>query len=94
MIPSKPKLEVTLEDEAVVNSVPWDNSREIPNANDQIKACNQCLVDMHHKGYLHHLRNSYLDGDNNYPYTVHKAYNILHRREVESPHPVNENDGV
>ena len=30
-----------------------------------------------HQGYLVHLRNSYLDGQKNYPKTLHAAYNIL-----------------
>ena len=49
---------------------------------------------MHHKGYLHHLRNSYLDGSDNYPRTVHEAYNILRRREEETPDQGLESDGV
>ena len=49
---------------------------------------------MHHKGYLRHLWNSYLDGTDNYPRTVHEAYNILWRREEDTPAQGIENDGV
>ena len=49
---------------------------------------------MHHKGYLRHLRNSYLDGSDNYPRTVHEAYNSLRRREEEDPAHGLESDGV
>ena len=48
----------------------------------------------HHKGYLRHLRNSYLDGTDNYPRTVHEAYNILWRREEDTPVQGIESDGV
>ena len=93
------ELEVTIEDEEVVKAVTWDYSREIPSANDCVGARNQCLVAQfgsyaQHKGYLCHLRNSFLDGDNKYPTTVHEAYNILCRREEDNPQCASENDGV
>ena len=47
-----------------------------------------------HKGYLHHLQNPFLDGDDNYPTTMCEAYNIPCRREEDNPQHVNENDGV
>ena len=49
---------------------------------------------MHHKGYLCHLQNSYLDGTDNYPRTVHEAYSILQRQEEETPVHGIESDGV
>jgi hypothetical protein len=36
-----------------------------------------------HKTYLTHLWNSFLDGTDYYPFTLHEAYNILQRREPE-----------
>ena len=48
----------------------------------------------HHKGYLCHLRNLYLDGTDNYPRTVHEAYNILRRHEEETPVHGIKSDGV
>ena len=40
------------------------------------------------------MRNSYLDGSDNYPRTIHEAYNILRRREEEAPAHGFESDGV
>ena len=92
---------ITVEDEALVREVGLENGREVPNDDDQIEARNQELAirfvrgtNSNHKGYLRHLRNSYLDGSDNYPRTVHEAYNIFRRREEETPAPNVEGDGM
>ena len=71
------ELEVTIMDEAVVRTVEWDYTREVPNVNDQVEARNQGLVvqfiqgtNVQYKGFLCHLQNSFLDGDDLYPPTV------------------------
>ena len=40
------------------------------------------------------MRNSYLDGSDNYPRTVHEAYNILRQREEDLLAPSVEGDGM
>jgi hypothetical protein len=37
-----------------------------------------------YKSYLTHLCNSYLDGNDIYPTTLHEAYNILQQRESDT----------
>ena len=92
---------ITVEDEALVEEVAAENGRVEPNDEDRREAWDQELAmrfihrtNTQHKGYLHHLRNSYLDGADNYPRTIHKAYNILQRRVEEAPAPAFESDGV
>ena len=92
---------ITVEDEALVEEVAAENGRVEPNNEDRREARDQELAirfirgtNMQHKGYLCHLRNSYLDGTDNYPRTVHEAYNILRRRVEEAPAPAFESDGV
>ena len=75
---------ITIEDDALVLEIGEQNGRVIPNDDDRVKARNQVLTirfirgtNLQHKGYLRHLRNSYLDGTDNYPRMVHEAYNIL-----------------
>ena len=92
---------ITIEDEALAVEVAAENGRVEPNDDDQREAWDQELAihfirrtNMHHKGSLRHLQNSYLDGTDNYPRTVHEAYNILRRREEEAPTPGFESDGV
>ena len=75
---------ITVEDDTLVMDVAEQNGRDMPNADDWTEAWNQELAirfirgtNLHHKGYLCHLRNLYLDGHDNYPRTVHEAYNIL-----------------
>ena len=84
-----------------VMAIGEQNGRIVPNDNDRIEARNQELAirfvrgtNQQHKGYLWHLRNLYLDGANNYPRTVHEAYNILRRREEDMPPQGIEGDGV
>ena len=92
---------ITIEDDALAIEVAHHNGRVVPTEGDWIEARSQELAirfirgtNSNHKGYLRHLRNSYLDGRDNYPRTVHEAYNILRRREEESPPPSVEGDGV
>ena len=92
---------ITIEDDALVLAISEQNGRVVPNGDDWIEARNQELAirfvrgtNQKHKGYLRHLRNSYLDGADNYPRTVHEAYNILRRREEDLPTHGMENDGV
>jgi hypothetical protein len=48
-----------------------------------------------YKSYLTHLCNSYLDGNNIYPATLHEAYNILQQRESDTATAgVSSHDGV
>ena len=92
---------ITIEDEVLAVEVAGENGRMELNDDDRREAWDQELAirfiqgtNMHHKGYLHHLRNSYLDGSDNYPRTIHEAYNILWRREEEAPAHGLESDGV
>ena len=92
---------ITVEDDALVMEVAEQNGRDMPNDDDHTEAWSQELViqfirgtNLHHKGYLCHLQNSYLDRSNNYPRTVHEAYNILQRCEEELPAHSIKGDGV
>ena len=92
---------ITNEDDALVMEVTGKNGRVVPNDDDRSESQSQELtirfirgINTHHKGYLHYLQNSCLDGTNNYPRTVHEAYNILQRREEEAPFHSIESDGV
>ena len=83
---------ITIEDDALVMEVGEQNDRVVPNDDNRIEARNQELAirfirgtNLQHKGYLRHLQNSYLDGTDNYPRTVHEVYNILRRREEDLP---------
>ena len=92
---------ITIEDEALVEEVAAENGRVEPNDEDRREARDQELAirfirgtNMQHKGYLRHLQNSYLDSTDNYPRTVHEAYNILRRHVEEAPAPGFESNGV
>ena len=92
---------ITVEDDALVMDVAEENGRNTPNADDWTEAQNQELAiqfirgtNLHHKGYLCHLRNSYLDGCDNYLRTVHEAYNILRRCKEDLPAHSIKGDGV
>ena len=92
---------ITVEDDALVMEVAEQNGREMPNDDDRTKAKSQELAiqfirgtNLHHKGYLCHLQNSYLDGSNNYLRTVHEAYSILQRHEEDLPARSIEGNGV
>ena len=78
------EVSITVEDDALVTEVAQQNGREVPNGDDHTKARSQELAirfirgtNINHKAYLRHLQNSYLDRHDNYPRTVHEAYNIL-----------------
>ena len=43
---------------------------------------------------LKYLWNSFLNGNNNYPRTLHDAYKILQWREQEVPMNIDKNDGL
>ena len=92
---------ITVGDDTLVTEVVQQNGREVPNDDDHTEARSQELAiwfirrtNINHKGYLCHLRNSYLDQCDNYPRTVHEAYNILRQREEDLPAPSIEGDGV
>ena len=83
------EVQVTVEDQALVEQVAATNRRPgVPNNDDCQEARQLSLAtrfirgtNAQHQEYLRHLRNSYLDGQDHYPTTVHQAYNILQRRE-------------
>ena len=92
---------ITVEDEALVIEVMHQNGMEVANEDDWTEARSQELAtwfirgtNNNPKGYLHHLRNSHLDGSDNYPRRVHEAYNILRRCEEDLPPPSVEGDGM
>jgi hypothetical protein len=52
-------------------------------------------VNQNYSSYLDHLRDSFLDGQEVYPSTLHQAYNILQRRSVSINQPhLTGGDGV
>jgi hypothetical protein len=80
---------VSIADEALVNQVTVMNgnirSGGEGNPDDANQASTRELslamrfirrTNSNYKSYLTHLRNSYLDGNNIYPMTLHEAYNI------------------
>jgi hypothetical protein len=85
------KVGVTIADESLVESVAAQNGRAgAPVEADHIAAREQTPAmqfisgtNAKYKEYLTHLRNSFLDGSDYYPTSVHAAYNILQRRESE-----------
>ena len=92
---------ITVEDESLVESIAASNLREIPNEMDRAAAREQALAirfirgtNEKCKGYLTHLRNSFLEQNDNYPATLHKSYNILQHREMEQPSYSHQVDGI
>ena len=92
---------IMIEDDALVMEVAEQNRRAVLNDDDHSEARSQELTiqfirgtNTHHKGYLRHLQNSYLDGTDNYPRTVYEAYNILQRCKEDTPVQGIECDGV
>jgi hypothetical protein len=85
---------VTIADESLVESIAESNGRaNVPEDTNWDAACEQALaihfirgVNENHKTYLTHLRNSFLDGSDYYPATLHEAYNILQHHEPEGGH--------
>jgi len=80
---------VNIADEALIDSIATENGRAgAPEDANQKKAKQQALAvrfirgtNSKHSGYLTHLRNSYLNGQDNYPETLYRAYHVLQRRE-------------
>jgi hypothetical protein len=88
---------VSIADEALVNQVAVTNGNvrlggEVnPDDADQASARELSLAmrfihraNSNYKSYLTHLCNSYLDGNDIYPMTLHEAYNILQRWESDT----------
>jgi hypothetical protein len=102
------KVGVSIADEALVNQVAVMNGNigegGEANPDDAYRASARELslamrfirgANSNYKGYLTHLRNSYLDGNNIYPATLHEAYNILQQRESDTTTAgVSSHDGV
>jgi hypothetical protein len=82
---------ITIPDESLIELIAAAKGRAgAPTDSDKADAREQALAirfirgaNATHKAYLTHLRNSYLDGSNYYPSTLHEAYNILQRREPD-----------
>ena len=91
----------TIPNTALITSIANSHAREEPNDDDHQEAKEVALT-MHfihgtnanHCAYLQHLHNSYLDGVDIYPSSVHDAYNILQRREEDHIGMPNEQDGM
>ncbi len=86
---------ISIADEALVNDIAVRNSnigpdgKAIPDDADCASCREMSLairfirgVNSNYKSYLTHLCNSYLDGNDVYPTTLHEAYNILQQRET------------
>jgi hypothetical protein len=74
---------VTIEDESLIESIATNNLRAVPNEADRNEAREQTLAvrfirgtNEKYKSYISHLRNSFLDGNDNYPRTVHGTPSI------------------
>ncbi|GKY97397.1 hypothetical protein MPSEU_000698200 [Mayamaea pseudoterrestris] len=91
---------VTMHNEIVALNIAKDDNRNKANKED-IKAAEELELAMlfvrgatgEYAGYCKHLRNCYLDGHDNFPLTIHDAYNIMQRREHadgEATLPTNE----
>jgi hypothetical protein len=99
---------VSIANEALVNDVAFRNGnvgpdgKAIPDDADRASCREMSLAilfirgtNSNYKSYLTHLHNSYLDGNNVYPMTLYKAYNILQRRETDTSNTgVSSTDGV
>jgi hypothetical protein len=102
------KAGVSIANEALVNQVAVTNGNigsggeANPDDTDRASARELSLAmrfirgaNSNYKSYLTHLCNSYLDGNNIYPTTLHEAYNILQRRESDTATAgVSNHDGV
>ena len=82
---------VMIVDERLVESIAESNGRaRAPNDTNIDATHEQALaicfihgINDNHKTYLTHLRNSFLDGSDYNPATLHEAYNILQCHEPE-----------
>lgn len=96
------KVGIMIADQSLVDTIAADNGR--PNAAnnaDQQAAHKWALAtrlfwgtNTNYSRYLTHLCNGFLDGNDNYPDTLHKAYNILQCRKRENWPTVPESEGV
>lgn len=92
---------ISIVDEGLITAVANSNNRAVANKEDRAAAHEQALA-IHFKqgageqysGYLMHLRNSFLDGHDNYPETLFEAYNIMQRREGDRALLLSEDDAV
>ena len=93
---------VNIANDALIEAIAVDNGRaNAPIQDDREEAKQKALAirfirgtNAKHAGYITHLRNSYLDGQDNYPVTLHGAYHILQRREGNNATTQIESDGV
>ena len=93
---------VNIADDALIEAIAVDNSRtNAPIRDDREEAKQQALsirfirsTNVKHAGYITHLCNSYLDGQDNYPVTLHGAYHILQRWEGNDATTQIESDSV
>jgi chorismate mutase len=92
---------VSVADNALIEAIASSNGWRVPNKKDQADAQEQALpfrfirgTNQQYSGYLTHLRNIFLDGNDNYPRTLHAAYNVLERRESEQTFIQSSGDGV
>jgi hypothetical protein len=81
---------ISLSQELVVTDNARSNEREAATEEDRHAATERAIAMAFISGasgkyaeYHKHLRNCHLDGHDNYPKTIHEAYNILQRREVD-----------
>ena len=89
-------------DESLVNEVAADNGRAGKATADDVETAKQQTLairflrgaNSQHQAYLRHLRNSFLDGNDIYPTTLHQAYNTLQRREGDGTTSIPSSDGV
>ena len=93
---------VTIEDASLVEQIAADNNRAgAPTPADRTEARDKAIVarfirgaNSRFNGYRYHLRNSFLDGSDHYPGTLHEAYNIMVRREQTATSFSMESDGI
>jgi hypothetical protein len=87
---------VSIADEALINKIAETNGNVNPDSDADPTDADQALArelslalwfirgaNGNYKSYLTHLLNSYLDGNDYYPTTLHEAYNILQRQESD-----------
>jgi hypothetical protein len=92
---------VTIEDKSLVELIACNNLRAVPNQDDRNTAREQALAirfirgtNDGYKSYMAHLCNNFLEGNDNYPTTLHHTYKILQRREEEHPVTEHQADGM
>jgi hypothetical protein len=77
---------------AVVKHIADINGNQFATDDDSVEATERYLaicflqsVNHIYSSYLEHLRNSFWDGQEIYPTTLHQAYNVLQRRSMPVP---------